>query len=190
MSYFAGHSDLVPLSVVAGVGLIAAIIDIRSYKVHNALTVPLALTGVLYHTVTTGPQGLMFSLIGLFVGFASLIVFYALGGVGAGDVKLLAGIGAWLGGWLTVSVLVIAGLSAGAYSLAVILGCGGMRHVATNVSVLIYRLRLMAVHFGQDERVEAVVAADDRRRRLVPFAAMLLMGIVGVLLGANSLLFP
>jgi prepilin peptidase CpaA len=191
MNAFSMQADLVPIGVVAVVGLIAAVIDIRIYKVHNLITVPLAVTGVLYHLGNAGLTGMGFSLMGMFVGFASLIVFYALGGVGAGDVKLLAGIGAWLGGWLTVSVLVIAGLAAGAYSLALLLCCGGVRHVSTNFSVLIYRLRVMAIHFGQDERVETVVAsAGDRRRRLVPFAAMVLMGIVGVIFGANTLLFP
>jgi prepilin peptidase CpaA len=191
MTFATSSADIVPITVVAAVGLVAAIIDVRMYKVHNLLTIPLAVSGLLFHAITGGVAGLGFSLVGLLIGFASLIVFYALGGVGAGDVKLMTGVGAWLGGWLTINVIVMAGIAAGLYSLVLILSCGGVRHVITNLFILVYRVRAMAVHFGQDERVEMVVAnATDRHRRLVPFAAMVLMGIMGVIFGANSVLFP
>ncbi len=184
-------TEFLPILVVATAGLIAAIIDIRMFKVYNWLTVPLALSGVLFHVANDGMVGLGYSLAGLMLGFASLIVFYALGGIGAGDVKLMAGVGAWLGGWLTLNVLVIAGIAAGVYSLVLILTYGGLRQVVTNLNVLVYRVRAMAIHFGSDERVEEVVAqAPDRHRRLVPFAAMVLTGIVGVMLGVSSWLQP
>lgn len=184
-------AEFMPILVVATVGFVAAIIDVRMFKVHNLLTVPLAISGVAYHAFSDGGAGLGYSLAGLSLGFASLIVFYALGGIGAGDVKLMAGVGAWLGGWLTLNVIVISGVAAGVYSLVLILTYGGVRQVVTNLNVLIYRVRAMAIHFGSDERVEEVVAtAPNRHRRLVPFAAMVLTGIVGVMLGAGSLLQP
>ena len=184
-------TEAIPTAVVAAVGLIAAIVDVRVFKVHNLLTIPLAISGIVFHSMHAGVAGLGFSLSGMLIGFASLIVFYALGGVGAGDVKLMAGVGAWLGGWVTVNVVILAGLAAGLYSLILILSCGGMQHVVTNFSILVFRLRMMAIHFGQDERVETVVASTgNRHRRLVPFAAMVLIGIVGVIFGASALIFP
>jgi len=177
--------------VVAAVALIAAVIDVRSFKVHNCLTVPLALSGLLFHTLHTGFGGFAFAFLGLLVGFSTLIVFYALGGIGAGDVKLMAGVGAWLGIWLTLDVVIITGLATGAYSLVVILSSGGWRSVWTNLTILIYRIRTFAIHFGASERVEEVVAdVSNRHRRLVPFAAMVLMGIVAVLFGADAYLHP
>ena len=63
--------------------------------------------------------------------------------------------------------------------------------VMTNLSILIFRVRTVAVHFGATERVEKVVAdVQHRHRRLVPFAAMVLMGVIAVLFGADSLLHP
>ena len=171
-------AQLVPISIVAVVAFIAAIVDVRLFRVHNRLTVPLAISGLVFHTWQAGGSGLAFSAFGLMVGFASLIVFYAMGGLGAGDVKLMAGIGAWLGAWLTLDVVLIAGVAAGLYSLVVILCSGGMKNVMVNLSVLIFRVRSMAVHFGAVERVEKVVSdAQNRHRRLVPFAAMILMGL-------------
>jgi prepilin peptidase CpaA len=184
-------AHLIPISIVAVVALIAAVVDVRSFKVHNRLTIPLAISGLLFHTVQSGGAGFAFSFIGLLVGFASLIVFYAMGGLGAGDVKLMAGIGAWLGVWLTMDVVLIAGVAAGGYSLVVILCAGGLKNVMTNFSILVFRVRSMAVHFGAVERVEKVVTdVQNRHRRLVPFAAMILMGIVAVILGADSILHP
>ena len=111
-----------------------------------------------------------------------LILLYAMGGIGAGDVKLMAGVGAWLGAWHTLQVFIIAGLAAGLYSLVLLLFAGGAKQVMTNLSILVYRIRAVALHFGHDERVEAVVRnTSDRRRRLVPFAAMILIGLVGIL---------
>lgn len=184
-------AQLFPISIVAVVALIAAVIDVRLFKVHNRITIPLAVSGLLFHTLQSGAGGFAFSLLGLIVGFSSLIVFYAMGGIGAGDVKLMAGVGAWLGAWLTLDVVLVAGMAAGIYSLFVILCDGGVQNVMTNLSILIFRVRSMAIHFGAIERVEKVVAdAQNRHRRLVPFAAMILTGIVAVFLGADSLLHP
>ena len=184
-------SQNLPMLIVATVALVAAIIDVRSFKVHNRLTVPLVLTGLLFHTVQHGVGGFAFSLLGLLVGFFTLIVFYALGGIGAGDVKLMSGVGAWLGIWLTLDVIIIAGLATGLYSLALILYSGGWRSVWTNFQILIFRVRTFAIHFGAAERVEKVVAdVESRHRRLVPFAAMVLMGVVAVICGADVLLQP
>jgi len=179
------------MSIVAVVALIAAVVDVRLFKVHNRLTVPLAVSGLVFHSLQTGWGGFAFSLFGLVVGFASLIVFYAMGGIGAGDVKLMAGVGAWLGAWLTLDVLLIACIAAGVYSLILMISAGGVKHVMTNLSILVFRVRSMAVHFGAVERVEQVVTdVQHRHRRLVPFAAMVLTGIVAIYLGADSLLHP
>ena len=182
---------MVPVSIVAIVALVAAVIDICVFKVHNRLTLPLVLTGLVFHSIEGGVTGFAFSLAGMLVGFASLIVFYAMGGIGAGDVKLMAGVGAWLGVWLTIDVVLLAGLASGLYALVLILSSGGIRQVMTNLSILAFRVRAMAVHFGVDERVEQVVAdVQHRHRRLVPFAAMVLTGVVAVICGADAVLHP
>jgi prepilin peptidase CpaA len=172
-----------PMLVVICVGAVAATVDIWTFKVHNVLTLPLLLTGLTYHGISDGLTGFGFSLAGAGLGFATLILFYAAGGIGAGDVKLITGIGAWLGVTMTWQVILIAGVATGAYALVLLLGSGGVGNVVTNLSILIYRVRAMAIQFSGEERVEQVVHQPDRRRhRLVPFAAMVAVGIVGVIL--------
>ncbi|MDT8380549.1 MAG: A24 family peptidase, partial [Desulfotignum sp.] len=87
-----------PALVFLGVVLvIAAYTDIASQKIPNVLTFPAMILGVGYHFITYGLPGLTFSLAGLSSGFALLILFYFMGGMGAGDVKLMAVVGAVLG---------------------------------------------------------------------------------------------
>jgi prepilin signal peptidase PulO-like enzyme (type II secretory pathway) len=84
---------IIPVLVVAFVTIVAATTDIWKYKVYNWLTFPTLICGLIYWLFAAGLSGVGMSFAGLIVGFGSLVVFYALGGVGAGDVKLLSAIG-------------------------------------------------------------------------------------------------
>src|SRR5690242_9150696 len=88
---------LIPAFITLAAAAIATVMDLWKFKVYNALTVPLLLGGLAYHGLAHGSGAFLGSLSGAAFGFAVLIVFYAMGGMGAGDVKLMAAIGAWLG---------------------------------------------------------------------------------------------
>jgi prepilin peptidase CpaA len=75
---------------------VAAVIDGWALKVPNWLTYPLILSGWVYSTWAFGWEGLGWSMVGTLIGLALLLPAYAVGGMGAGDVKLLAGVGAWI----------------------------------------------------------------------------------------------
>jgi prepilin peptidase CpaA len=86
-----------PIWVVTFLLITAAIIDGWMLKVPNWLTFPMIMAGWIYSTVFFGWEGLGWSLAGTAAGLALLLPLYAIGGMGAGDVKLLAGVGAWVG---------------------------------------------------------------------------------------------
>jgi prepilin peptidase CpaA len=94
--------------LVSGVLVIAAVIDGVRLKVPNWLTFPFILSGwfvsVLLAISSGQPWwlGLAWSLFGTAVGLALLLPLYAIGGMGAGDVKLLMGVGAWVHGSVTM----------------------------------------------------------------------------------------
>ena len=85
-----------PVWVVTATLVVAAVIDGLQLKVPNWITFPMILAGWAYSFAFFGWEGLGWSLVGTTVGLALLLPAYAVGGMGAGDVKLLAGVGAWI----------------------------------------------------------------------------------------------
>jgi prepilin peptidase CpaA len=95
-----------PLLFICGAMIASAVIDWWKFKVPNRLTFPIILSGWafgLLHTfgvhlvANDGDGGIGASLAGTALGFALLLPMYAIGGMGAGDVKMTMGFGAWAG---------------------------------------------------------------------------------------------
>ena len=82
---------------VAVVLIVAAVIDGMILKVPNWLTFSFILCGWVHCTLQAGMPGLGWSLLATFGGMMLLLPLRNVGGMGAGDVKLLAGVGAWCG---------------------------------------------------------------------------------------------
>src|SRR5919198_6163026 len=106
MHYILNHW---PLWFVCLAMIVAAVIDGWKLKVPNWLTFPLVLSGWalgLCHNCgllgSTGEGGLGASLATTALGFALLLPVYAIGGMGAGDVKMQMGFGGWIGSFYGV----------------------------------------------------------------------------------------
>jgi len=108
-----------PFAVVLVGVLIAACTDVWRFRLHNVLTIPLFISGLMYHGFTEGRSGLAGAVLGALVGGLPFLVVYAKGGMGAGDIKLLAAVGAWLGPWPVLHVLIVSGLATGCYSAGI-----------------------------------------------------------------------
>jgi prepilin peptidase CpaA len=87
--------------------------DIRTRRIPNYLTLGTAVAGLAYNFISQGLPGLADGFLGLLLGFACLILIYLWGGMGAGDVKALAALGAWLGPKLTVFLFCYMGIAGG-----------------------------------------------------------------------------
>lgn len=87
--------------------------DLKFRKVPNKITMPMALTGILLSILHSGLEGLFFSMGGLVFGLLIFIIPYMLGGMGAGDVKLMASIGALMGWRFTMWTALGAALAGG-----------------------------------------------------------------------------
>lgn len=176
-----GDSMVLPAVIVVAASLVAAVTDVWRFKVYNALTFPLCAVGLGYHVVSNGQAGLMTSLGGLLFTFGVLMVPYLLGALGAGDVKFASAVGAWLGFGPMVMVLVIGCLAAGVYAVVLMIRFGGFREAWFNLQLVFLQLASMGRHFSQEDRLETVQEAAqkaERRRRLVPFSAMVTVGIL------------
>lgn len=85
---------------------IAAYIDWKEHRVPNWLTFSALGFALAFHAGQSGWPGLGFALLGASAGLATLVLMYALGGMGAGDVKLMAAVGAWVGATATLQAFV------------------------------------------------------------------------------------
>jgi prepilin peptidase CpaA len=170
-----------PLGVVVVAVLVTAATDVWKFKVLNILTLPLLASGLIYHAATGGTAGLTASLMGAVCGFGLLMPVYLRGGMGAGDIKLMAGIGAWLGLLLTFYVFLASSLAAGIYALIVIVLYGRTRETWIDLKIIWYRLAAFSRHLGAEDRIETEVARQDRRGRIIPFAAMIALGLFAVI---------
>ena len=90
-------AESLQLVVLASGLAVAVIIDCRSRRIPNVLVFTLAGLGLILSLASDGPGGSVASLGGLLVGLGVLLPFWLLGGFGAGDVKLMAAAGAFLG---------------------------------------------------------------------------------------------
>ncbi len=107
---------LIPYFLIA-ILLAAAASDIRFHKIPNWLTYPAMLAGILYHSMVNGLDGLFLSITGAGVGIAVLLVLYLMGGMGAGDVKLMGAIGGLLGPKGVFAAFIFTALTGGIYTL-------------------------------------------------------------------------
>jgi prepilin peptidase CpaA len=101
--------------------------DVRTRRIPNYLTLGTALTGLIYSLAAHGWMGLLSGILGLALGFGFLLIPYLLGGMGAGDVKALAALGAWLGPWGTVFLFCYMGIAGGLMALGVLIWRGLLR---------------------------------------------------------------
>ena len=111
-------TTIVPATAIA-IALCATVTDIRSRRIPNVLTFGAAAAALVFHTVTSGASGAAASAGGWLAGAALFMPFFLLGGMGAGDVKLLAAVGAWLGAGNALWVAIFTSLAGGV--MAVIL---------------------------------------------------------------------
>ena len=79
------------------VGLAAMIDDLARRQIANWIPLAALCAGFGWQIGQSGLHGLLYAGIGTVAGFAVFLIFYLLGGMGGGDVKLMAGFGALLG---------------------------------------------------------------------------------------------
>lgn len=124
-------------------GATAAACDVTTRRIPNALTFGAALLGISVHWWTGGLSSLGVSVLGWAVGVALFFPFFALGGMGAGDVKLLGAIGTLVGPMSIVWVAICSTVAGGVFAVAMSLVYGRTRETCANVWELLMFWRVM-----------------------------------------------
>ncbi len=153
--------------------IVAAAIDGWKLKVPNWLTFPFALGGLLYSALPGGLTPLE-SLGGLALGLALLLPLYAIGGMGAGDVKLLAGMGAWVGPAVTLGAFVASAMVGGLMALIMVIRSGQMlRHW-----VLFQEISREIVEVRDPVKLSEAAAARKPTMMLLPYGIPIAVGSI------------
>src|SRR4051812_44200646 len=135
----------IPVFIALAVSAAACVSDLRTRRIPNALTFGAAIAGIAFHLFTSGIPGAGLALLGWLVGAAVFFAPFALGGLGAGDVKLVAALGAWLGPADVLWLALYTGVAGGVLALTVSLAHGYLRQALRNVWLLLTHWRVMGV---------------------------------------------
>ena len=114
MNLSVGTFSIIFLTIVL---ITAAITDLRVRRIPNILTFPAMGVALIYHCTTGGLYGLYASVIGLILGTAIFAIPYMMGGMGAGDAKLMGVVGAILGPEKLIVSSVFVAILGGIYAL-------------------------------------------------------------------------
>ena len=110
-----------PIIFLSLILFVSAVIDLRTQKIPNLITYPTMVIALIYHAAFGGGNGLLFSFSGLCVGTGLLFLPYLMGGMGAGDAKLMGAVGGMIGAKGVFYAFLCSAVVGGIYALALIL---------------------------------------------------------------------
>jgi prepilin peptidase CpaA len=158
--------------VVLAIALIAVAFDLRTRRIPNWLTFGAAAAALAAGWMDTGAPGLGRSALAWFVGALIFFPLFALRGMGAGDVKLVAALSAWLGPIEAVYLAIFASLAGGVVAIVVSVSQGYLRTALSNVWLMLTHWRVAG-----PRPVPGFTLQDTRAPRLA-FAIPITIGLV------------
>lgn len=134
-----GYGHLM-LTALVPVALIASWYDYRWHRVPNWLNALVGVAGLGTQTAVHGWLGLEYGVQGMLVGFGLLVALWAMNGMGAGDVKLMAALGCWMGPHLTFYAVLVGGLLGGVIALGMIVYHRNWAATSANLGILMTKM--------------------------------------------------
>jgi prepilin peptidase CpaA len=137
--------------------LIAGIMDLKTKRIPNLLTFPMMSFGFVYHGTINGLSGMGFSAAGVGVGIGVFLIPYVMGGMGAGDAKLMGAAGAFLGAKGTVIAAVMSVLIGLIYAIVLLFihsdyACSFFRRVVMTLKSFILTRQFIPIPPSKHEK--------------------------------------
>jgi prepilin peptidase CpaA len=167
-----------PVWLLSAVLVVAAVIDGWKLKVPNWITFPLILSGWAYSVAYFGWAGLGWSLLGTAVGLGLLLPAYAIGGMGAGDVKLLGGVGAWVWSTTTLYAFCASALVGGVIAVAMVLWYRDWRRHITQFQTITNEILTVR----NPQALSAIAAERKSKMLLLPYGIPIAIGSISYFL--------
>jgi len=163
-----------PIWFVTIVLIVAAVIDGLQLRVPNWLTYPLIFSGWIYSTAAFGWDGFLASLLGTLVGWALLMPSYAIGGMGAGDVKLLAGVGAWVHATHTFHAFCLTAIVGGLIAIGMVVYRRAWRKHWNQFVVILWEITTIR----NPEELASIAAKRKHSMLLLPYGIPIMFGTI------------
>src|SRR6516165_767420 len=128
------------LIAVTALVLTAAVTDFRRRRIPNWLTLGGVFLGLGLRTAIGGWAGLKLATEGMMLGFGIYFVLYLLRAMGAGDVKLMAAVGAAVGPSNWMAVFTATAMAAGVGAILLMVAKGRVRQTLWNVGYILGEL--------------------------------------------------
>lgn len=165
--------------VLAGVLVVAATIDVRSGRIPNWLVFAGAIYAVSYNSLFpeyVRDNGTLFALGGLAVGLAAFLPAYLFRVLGAGDVKLMAMVGAFLGTRATVGAVLAVLVAGGVLAVGFAVKAGGLTAMLRNVAAM-----FRGAHLTLATGVGGLVMQATPSTGRMPYGLAIAIGTIGYL---------
>ena len=152
------------------VALAGAVVDVRTARISNRLTYTTLLIALLLRATLLGVSGLKSGVLGFFISGGLFLFLFALGAMGGGDMKLMAAVGAWVGGTQVLTLVLSAAMAGGVLALGrMILSRSLAQSLRNTVHLLYYRLT-------SGIRVHPELNVQSARSLRVPFGVAIAVG--------------
>lgn len=179
--------------LVSAVLIEAAVIDGLKLKVPNWLTLHFFVGGLVFATWWTMHlgqpwyAGLLLSLGGALVGLALLLPLWMIGGMGAGDVKLLAGVGAWVGPAATLGSFIGCALVGGILAIAMVIREGNVVRHWVMFQTIGHEILSLRQGLSNVSKISETAAERKPTMTLLPYGIPIAIGAIGYFLWAGML---
>ncbi|MHC4291976.1 MAG: A24 family peptidase [Planctomycetota bacterium] len=164
--------------VVLVASLVAALIDIKSRRIPNVLTLPLLAAGLVQAAWFDGFDGLKSSLLAAVVLGLPYVLLFVFAGGGAGDAKLMAAIGAWLGLSSGIAALMAISICAVVCALLKAIFARRFFEVLNNIRVMMLSFMLFLSTKGAAKYATPMETADDETALTIPYGPAIFAGLV------------
>jgi prepilin peptidase CpaA len=152
--------------------IVAVVIDIRSRRIPNWLSLPFLVAGIGVGAVRGGWLGLGQSITGVGLAFAVTGILCYLRGMGLGDLKLFAAVGAWIGPGQLVLALVSTGIAGGLLAVGYALWHGSLGKSLDSTAELMVGLSKRGF------RPHATIALNNATALKMPYAPAIAIGTI------------
>ncbi len=160
--------------------VVAAYIDGKELRVPNKLTFPMIIAGWAWSSIFYGMNGegwymgLAWSLAGTAVGIATLLPAYSIGGMGAGDVKMMAAIGAWVHCTITFYSFCVGAIVGAILAVIMILMSGEAKKHYNQFFFILNEIQVVR----NPEALAEIAAERKSSMKLLPYGIPLAIGTV------------